>query len=1475
MDILLHQAIYDEVDEETYERMRKERMNDDFIVDDDDGQDYGYHDHGGEIFDEEDYFEGDSAAAKQGKRVVKGSAAGSKPRRRVIKRRVNSLFTGGGGSRLGASVVKMDGKETAELGDDSFLAEIMAEDDDEDAVAAEQKANKEALRARKRKKKGGLAAMAMFGSTAEARDAFLDGPTAAADSGRAPSTIGRVAATTTTGTKASPKTFSPSFAGSPPGQRGDSRPSRPSFASPDGSGNLDDMDDMPDEMPPVAEGAESPMKSNDTGEVVAAEKPKPKKKKKVVQTFTEEELEEIENAPDGAKDHLKVSKATIKTDTWAAVRRGTAEGPEVKVDGTKLPTVAGEDGEEVLKFFWLDAFEAENHKAGTIYLFGKVWNEASGTFVSSCVTVEGLERNLFVLPRALKLDRDGDVTDEKVEMVDVYQEVEGMLAKAGVQSFQCKPVQRNYAFEKAEIPEEATWLKVKYSATFPKALEGATGKTFSHVFGSGIGPLERFLMKRDLMGPCWLDIKGATPSFRKVSWTKIEASISDPKMIKKTVQPPASPPLVVLSLNMQTVLNRKTAKNEILVVSGLVHNTIECDGPTINPEAGFSHFTGVRKLGDTPFPFDFRPRCHQTRRETTQLHPNERSLLGYVLGKIAKIDPDVVVGHNLLGFDLDVLLHRIKANNIPHWSKIGRLRRTMMPKLQAGSGGRANFAEKALASGRLLVDLKISAREFVKLTTYEMTELVQTQLQGQRVDVDSDMIPGMYQQSDSLLQLCDHVEQDAFYIMSTMLKLLVLPLSKQISNITGGLLARVFAGGRSERNEYLLCHEFHRKKYIVPDKKGWNAGKSSGGGGQGLNPNGDDDEGGGGGAAKKGPRRKKAAYAGGLVLEPKRGFYDKFILLLDFNSLYPSIIQEYNLCFTTVERKQIVADADGVEPMADVPDSTLPRGILPRVIRGLIEKRKAVKALIKSETDPSKLTDYDIRQLALKLTANSMYGCLGFTASRFYAKPIASLITSKGREILQKTVDLAEESLNLDVIYGDTDSIMINTRTTDLALTKKIGNQVKKEVNALYKELEIEIDGVFKTMLLLKKKKYAALTIKEKNGVITIGKETKGLDIVRRDWCKLSHITGSYVLNQILSRESREDLVEACHDYLRSVADDIAANKIPVDQYIIHKGLTKDPKDYADKKHQPHVQVALRMIASGKSVKALDTVPYIVCVDGTANPATQRAYHPDDLRKKDDLSVDHEYYLKNQVHPVVSRLVDPIDGTDSGQIAECLGLNASEFLHTGGDVDMDHNEIGMGMMSQMSDAERFKGASKLSVPCRKCGDQAEISGVFKADAANELRCGLLCQKATCTEEFSVPFLSNHLTLAMRQEINKYYLSELKCDDEACGSHEKCTRQLSTLGTQCMDGYCRGTMKPVYSDARLYTQLSYFLNLFDVENALKKLPDANRSDGEKVVTGHRGTFDKIYDHVDKTLQKSARKHVDLGNLFLRLGLGRNK
>lgn len=243
--------------------------------------------------------------------------------------------------------------------------------------------------------------------------------------------------------------------------------------------------------------------------------------------------------------------------------------------------------------------------------------------------------------------------------------------------------------------------------------------------------------------------------------------------------------------------------------------------------------------------------------------------------------------------------------------------------------------------------------------------------------------------------------------------------------------------------------------------------------------------------------------------------YDHYVLLLDFNSLYPSIVQEYNLCFTTVERPAPLPD--GTLPPPQLPEQgSEVQGVLPRLIKSIVERRRDVKRLLAKESDPAKRAQHDTRQKALKIMANSMYGCLGFAGSRFYARPIAELICTTGRATLQRTVDVAEANglevrrffclcsgrpaasaqragghtrnpspnpnptpnpllkTRPQVIYGDTDSIMIHSRSKSLPEARGMAATLKKEVNRLYKCLEIEVDGVFEMMLLLKKKKCAA-----------------------------------------------------------------------------------------------------------------------------------------------------------------------------------------------------------------------------------------------------------------------------------------------------------------------------------------------------------------------------------------------------------------
>lgn len=100
-------------------------------------------------------------------------------------------------------------------------------------------------------------------------------------------------------------------------------------------------------------------------------------------------------------------------------------------------------------------------------------------------------------------------------------------------------------------------------------------------------------------------------------------------------------------------------------------------------------------------------------------------------------------------------------------------------------------------------------------------------------------------------------------------------------------------GGRAVRNEFILLHEFHRLKYVCPDKTPFKQKFKS------TTNDDDEDE-----PLPAKASRGKAKYSGGLVFEPKRGLWDTYILVMDFNSLYPSIIQEYNIDFTTVEREE-------------------------------------------------------------------------------------------------------------------------------------------------------------------------------------------------------------------------------------------------------------------------------------------------------------------------------------------------------------------------------------------------------------------------------------------------------------------------------------------------------------------------------------------------------------------------------------------
>ena len=228
------------------------------------------------------------------------------------------------------------------------------------------------------------------------------------------------------------------------------------------------------------------------------------------------------------------------------------------------------------------------------------------------------------------------------------------------------------------------------------------------------------------------------------------------------------------------------------------------------------------------------------------------------------------------------------------------------------------------------------------------------------------------------------------------------------------------------------------------------------------------------------------------------------------------------------------------------------QGVLPKLIATLVSRRREVKKLMKDKrATPEQLATWDIKQLALKLTANSMYGCLGYTQSRFYARPLAMLTTFKGREILRSTKELAESN-QLQVVYGDTDSVMINTNANNVEDALKVGNEFKRSVNDRYKLLEIDIDNIFRRLLLHAKKKYAAINLVEIDGKYVDKLEVKGLDMKRREYCALSKEASSRLLSEILSGEDPEIVVGKIHEYLRNLAQQMREGRVPNQKFIIY-----------------------------------------------------------------------------------------------------------------------------------------------------------------------------------------------------------------------------------------------------------------------------------------------------------------------------------
>ena len=833
------------------------------------------------------------------------------------------------------------------------------------------------------------------------------------------------------------------------------------------------------------------------------------------------------------------SIADVDASTWNKITSKlnvlSSPSSDTQMFGKTRPQDAvEEDGS--LNMFWLDYLEVN----GSLCLFGKVKNKQNGQYVSSFVKVDNILRKLYFLPREYKHSQ-GHNTSEEVEMNDIYQEVDRIMSRLKVDMHKIKPCSRKYAFELPDIPREADYLKLLYPYDKPTLPTDLSGETFSRVFGTNTGLFEQFVLWKNIMGPCWLKIERADfTAVNNASWCKLECAATNPSLITPVMESEylETPRLTLMSLALRTQLNLKENKQEIVVASARVYENVSLTDTTAPEKLPCKTFTVMRPSGSA-YPMGFEVEAKK-QRGTIMLEKSEQFLLSKYLALFEKVDPDVLIGHQLQEVDYSILLSRLREKRTPGWHRIGRMKRGEWPR-NINKGGFTFFTERQLLAGRLMCDLAndMGKSLMTKCQQWSLTEMCQIYLgsENPRRDIDSEAALKTWATTkDGLLNYVSHCDADTYFIAALALRLQILPLAKVLTNLAGNSWARTLSGTRAERNEYILLHEFHRNKYICPDKiYGKGRAKAE------AEPI-DGEEG--------ADVKKKDKYKGGLVFEPEKGLYDKFVLVMDFNSLYPSIIQEYNICFTTVDRADFSATEDD-ERVPEVPVDQA-QGILPKLIATLVNRRREVKKLMKDKAaNVEQLALWDTKQMALKLTANSMYGCLGYTQSRFYARPLAMLTTYKGREVLRSTKELAESS-QLQVIYGDTDSVMINTNATNVAEALKVGKELKRAVNDRYKLLEIDIDNIFRRLLLHAKKKYAAINMAEVDGKFVDKLEVKGLDMKRREYCQLSKEVSQRLLSEILSGDDPEVVLEKIHEYLREISKKMRENALPAQKYIIY-----------------------------------------------------------------------------------------------------------------------------------------------------------------------------------------------------------------------------------------------------------------------------------------------------------------------------------
>ncbi len=419
----------------------------------------------------------------------------------------------------------------------------------------------------------------------------------------------------------------------------------------------------------------------------------------------------------------------------------------------------------------------------------------------------------------------------------------------------------------------------------------------------------------------------------------------------------------------------------------------------------------------------------------------EREMLEEFARVVEREDPDVITGYNIGGYDVPLLLERAHALGLKE-----------LPLGRERSGPREMGERLWKVAGRIVADAWWSARRELRPKQESLQYVARVLLNDSKLDVDRRNISEEWRRDPE--RVMEYCERDADLALRILLKLRSLDKAADLATVAHLPLEEGLNGRTSLFIDAMLIPAADAEHVGVPTSH--YAGRDT-------------------------------AIEGGYVHTIKPGIY-RWVVVLDFKSMYPSIIIARNLCFTTLSDRGTTVAPSGARFLAP----SVRAGIIPRILAGLLADRDGFRRQGREATSDDARAYYDGLQNAVKILMNSFYGVLASSFYRFTNKEIGAAITSFARDSIT-TIIRELEADGHEVVYSDTDSVFVRSPVATLEGAREFGEAVARRFT--HEGVTFEFQSVFEALFSHgAKKRYVGRTVWPREETIIRGYENRRSD---------------------------------------------------------------------------------------------------------------------------------------------------------------------------------------------------------------------------------------------------------------------------------------------------------------------------------------------------------------------------------------------